>query len=134
MKTEKVIVEVSIDGLFSAYMSSDDYGFGIAGYGDNENEAMEDFLEAYENIKNVRSENGKTTPEIAFEFVYDKESMLKYYSNLIGVSTMHKLTGLPQKRLVQYIQNETRPTENSMKKIQDGLRSFSESLQRIALL
>ena len=79
MKTEKVIVEVSSDGLFSAYMSSDDYGFGIAGYGDNEKEAMEDFLEAYENIKNVRAENGKTTPEMEFEFVYDKESLLKYY-------------------------------------------------------
>ena len=134
MKKEKVIVEVSNDGLFSAYMSSDNYDFGIAGYGDNEDEAIEDFKEAYDNIKAIRAENGKSTPELEFEFSYDKESLLKYYSNLIGVSTMHKLTGLPQKRLTQYIQNETHPTENSMKRIQNGLRQFSESLQRIALL
>ncbi|MBR6064500.1 MAG: DNA-binding protein [Bacteroidales bacterium] len=134
MKKEKVIVEVSNDGLFSAYMSSDAHDFGIAGFGDNEDEAIEDFYEAYANIKEVRAEKGKATPEFEFEILYDKESLLKYYSNLIGISTMHKLTGLPQKRLAQYIQNETRPTENSMKKIQKGLRQFSESLQRIALL
>lgn len=134
MKKEKVIIEVSNDGLFSAYMDNDEYEFGIAGFGDDEDEAKADFLEAYENIKIVRAEKGKAMPEMEFEFVYDKESLLKYYSNLIGVPTMHKLTGLPQKRLAQYIQNETRPTEHSLKRIQDGLQKFSESLQRIALL
>ena len=33
MKTEKVIIEVSTDGLYSAYMPSDEYNFGLAGYG-----------------------------------------------------------------------------------------------------
>lgn len=134
MKKEKVIVEVSNDGLFSAYLSSDNYEFGIAGFGANENEAIEDFYEAYNDIKAIRAENGKSTPEIEFEIVYDKESLLKYYSSLIDVTTMHKLTGLPQKRLVQYLQNETRPTERSLKRIQNGLQKFSESLQRISLL
>ena len=41
MKTEKVIIEVNNDGLFSAYMPSNEYGFGLAGYGETDNVGCE---------------------------------------------------------------------------------------------
>ena len=43
MKKEKAIIEKGKDGLYSVYMPSDDYNFGLSGYGTTEQEAIDDF-------------------------------------------------------------------------------------------
>lgn len=68
MKTEKVIIEVSTDGLYSAYMPSDDYGFGLAGYGDTEQEAIEDFYECVSEMRELEEADGRTFPDLQFQF------------------------------------------------------------------
>ena len=68
MKTEKVILEVSKDGLFSAYMPSDEYNFGLAGYGETEEEAIEDFYAAVSEMKELEEANGRVFPELQFQF------------------------------------------------------------------
>ena len=134
MKKEKVIVEVSQDGVFAAYMPNDEYNFGLAGYGDSEQEAIDDFYITVEEMKELEKEYGRVFPDLSFEFEYDKESLLKYYSSLIGVNTLHKMTGIPKSRLNQYILDKTKPTKKSLQKIQDGIRKFAESLNRVALM
>lgn len=68
MKTEKVIIEVSTDGLFSAYMPSNEYSFGLAGYGDTEQEAIEDFYECVSEMRKIEEAKGRTFPELQFCF------------------------------------------------------------------
>ena len=68
MRTEKVIIEVSADGLFSAYMPSNEYGFGLAGYGDTEQEAIEDFYECVSDIRDIEEAEGRAFPELQFQF------------------------------------------------------------------
>jgi len=65
---EKVIIEVSADGLYSAYMPSDEYGFGLAGYGETEKEAVEDFYAAVSEMRELEEADGKVFPEFQFEF------------------------------------------------------------------
>ena len=65
---EKVIIEVSADGLFSAYMPSDEYGFGLAGYGETEKEAIDDFYTAVSEMRELEEADGKVFPEFQFEF------------------------------------------------------------------
>ena len=65
---EKVIIEVSSDGLFSAYMPSDEYGFGLAGYGDTEQEAIDDFYAAVSEMRELEEADGRNFPEFQFEF------------------------------------------------------------------
>ena len=65
---EKVIIEVSADGLFSAYMPSDEYGFGLAGYGETEKEAIDDFYAAVSEMRELEEADGKAFPEFQFEF------------------------------------------------------------------
>ena len=67
MKTEKVIIEVSKDGLFSAYMPSDEYNFGLAGYGETEEEAIEDFYTAVSEMKELEEADGRVFPELQFQ-------------------------------------------------------------------
>ena len=68
MKTEKVIIEVSTDGLYSAYMPSDEYGFGLAGYGETEKEAIDDFYAAVSEMKELEEADGRTFPDLQFQF------------------------------------------------------------------
>ena len=68
MKIEKVIIEVSKDGLFSAYMPSNEYGFGLAGYGETEEEAIEDFYTAVSEMKELEEADGRVFPELQFQF------------------------------------------------------------------
>ena len=65
---EKVIIEVSADGLYSAYMPSDEYGFGLAGYGDTEKEAIDDFYTAVLEMRELEEADGRPFPEFQFEF------------------------------------------------------------------
>ena len=65
---EKVIIEVSADGLYSAYMPSDEYGFGLAGYGETEKEAIDDFYTAVSEMRELEEADGKVFPEFQFEF------------------------------------------------------------------
>ena len=68
MKIEKVIIEVSEDGLFSAYMPSNEYGFGLAGYGETEKEAIEDFYLCVSEMRELEEADGRTFPELQFQF------------------------------------------------------------------
>ena len=65
---EKVIIEVGADGLFSAYMPSDEYEFGLAGYGDTEKEAIDDFYTAVSEMRELEEADGRPFPEFKFEF------------------------------------------------------------------
>jgi len=68
MKTEKVIIEVSTDGLFTAYMPSNEYSFGLGGYGDTEQEAIEDFYECVSEMREIEEAEGRAFPELQFQF------------------------------------------------------------------
>ena len=58
MKTEKVIIEVSTDGLYSAYMPSDE----------TEKEAIDDFYAAVSEMKELEEADGRTFPDLQFQF------------------------------------------------------------------
>ena len=73
MKTEKVRIEVSTDGHYSAYMPSDDYGFGLAGYGETEKEAIDDFYAAVSEMKELEEADGRTFPDLQFQFEHAVE-------------------------------------------------------------
>ena len=68
MKTEKAIIEVSTDGLFSAYMPSNEYSFGLAGYGNTEKEAIKDFYECVSEMREIVEAEGRAFPELQFQF------------------------------------------------------------------
>lgn len=82
MKTEKVIIEVSTDGLFSAYMPSNEYSFGLAGYGDTEKEAIKDFYECVSEMREIVEAEGRAFPELQFLF-----------EHAVGYATSQTVTG-----------------------------------------
>ena len=97
MKTEKGIIEVSADGLFSAYMPSNEYSFGLAGYGDTEQEAIEDFYECVSEMREIVEAEGRVFPELQFQF-----------EHAVGYAPPKTLTGCVAEDPVGYNTDEQR--------------------------
>ena len=91
----KVIIEVSADGLFSAYMPSNEYSFGLAGYGDTEKEAIKDFYECVSEMREIVEAEGRAFPELQFLF-----------EHAVGYATSQTVTGCVADDPVGYNEKE----------------------------
>ena len=70
MKKIRVFIEKSIDGRYSAFMPDDNnLPFGLIGLGNTEQEAKEDFLSSYVDMKQLLVEKGKDFNE-DLEFLF----------------------------------------------------------------
>lgn len=69
---QKVTIQVEKqpgdEDFFACYMLDDMPGFGLAGYGDTVQEAIDNLYIAQEEMKELFHEEGKAFPELAFEF------------------------------------------------------------------
>jgi predicted RNase H-like HicB family nuclease len=70
MRKVDVIIERGNDGLYSAYMDSDKFDFGLNGQGETVDEALKEFEVVYEEMKALYLDEGKDMPSIKFEFNY----------------------------------------------------------------
>ena len=75
---QKVTIQVEKqpgdEDFFACYMLDDMPGFGLAGYGDTVQEAIDDLYIAQEEMKELFHEEGKAFPELAFEFRFDEDT------------------------------------------------------------
>ena len=65
-----VIVEKGPDGLYSAYMDELFPEFGLAGYGDTAEEAIDDFYVCRDEAAEYLNANGKQMPDLSYTFKY----------------------------------------------------------------
>lgn len=70
-----IIFETGSDGYCSCYMVEEFPDFALFGFGDTPQEAKDDLLLAYEEIKELQAEEGKTMPELEFVCHYDAEAL-----------------------------------------------------------
>lgn len=68
MRTIKVIIERANAKSFSAYTDAEFDGFGLAGYGSTAEEAKNDFIEAYNEARDMFN-----CPELAFDWQQGKK-------------------------------------------------------------
>ena len=127
----KVIIERGTDGFYSVYMDDDRFDFGLNGQGDTVQEAKDDFLTAYQEIKELREEEGEEMPVLEYNFEYDVDSFLNYYSGILSKSGLERVTGINQKQLWHYASGKRKPTRATVLKIQEGLHSLAKDLMQV---
>ncbi len=127
----KVIIERGTDGFYSAYMDEDRFDFGLNGQGDTVQEAKKDFLVAYQEMKEMKEEEGAEMPLLEYDFEYDVDSFLNYYAGILSKSGLERITGINQKQLWHYSSGKRKPSKNTVMKIQQGLHKFAEELQQV---
>lgn len=134
MKKVNAIIEKGKDGYCSIYMDYKAEGFGLQGFGDTVEEAQEDFLEGYEEIKELMAEQGKIAEELEFEFKFDTVSFLQYYYDRLSLAALQRMTGIDRHQLSHYVTGRSKPSPKTVAKIQSGITEFANELTRISLI
>jgi len=133
MKTVKTFIERGNDGSYSVYVDLQEktLNYGIHGTGVTVKEAINDFMSAYEAMKKFHRQKNKEFVEANFEFVYDVPSFLSYYSNVLSLAGLHRLTGINQAQLGQYVIGYRKPGPKTVKKIETSLHTFAKELSQV---
>lgn len=129
-----VFIEVGKDGLFAVCTKSNKYHYMILGCGDSVDEAMEDFYECRDELKEMEEAAGRQFPELEFDFAYDTESFLRYYGNVLTLTGLQKITGINHKQLSHYATGKCRPSQKTVHRIQEGVRQFAARLGQVRLI
>ena len=127
----KVIIERGTDGLYSCYMDNDNLDFALNGQGGSVEEAKKEFLLVYKEIKEMYQGEGKVAPELEFEYEFDVPSFLSYYSKVLSLAGLHRLTGINQGQLSQYVNGYRKPGIKTIKKIETSLHDFAKEIGQV---
>lgn len=130
METENlvVIVEMAGDGTYDCYPEEDERDIGLAGYGNSAKEAIDDFLQAYQETKEDNEKEGKPTPEFNFEFKYDIRSFFNYF-NFFNVSKIAKLAGINNAQLNQYLTGTRNASQMQYDKLTSCIKKITADLE-----
>jgi len=137
MKTIKLRVKAYIErgsnGKFGVYTDpeEDRLNYGVIGDGISAEEAIKDFYCCYEDIKQSFVDDGQIFTEAQFEIQYDIASFLNYYSKILTLSGLEKVTGINQRQLGHYVQGRTQPRRETVRKIETSLHALSAELGRV---
>lgn len=134
MRTIEAIIERASDGTFSVYCTTEMFN----GMGDTAEKAKQNMIEQMEFFKQTAIEDGveypeflNGNPEIVYKF--DTQSLLEYYSGILSLSGLEKITGIHQKQLWKYLHTNTKPRKNQIEKIETGLHQFGSELLSLSL-
>ncbi len=134
MKTIEAIIERGNDGTFSVYCNEEMF----TGMGDTAENAKKDMRQQMDIFKKSAIEDGFSYPDFLdndFEIVFkfDTESLLEYYSGILSLSGLEKITGIHQKQLWNYLHRKSKPRKAQIEKIEKGLHALGSELISISL-
>ena len=122
------VIERNNEGRYSIYIEKDDYPYGIIGTGATVNEAIEDFMAGYEEMREVVESEGESFVETEFSFKYDIPSFLQEYAYAFSLAGLERITGVNRKQLGHYISGYRKPSEKTIRKIEASIHAFSKQL------
>ncbi|MDF9829087.1 helix-turn-helix transcriptional regulator [Parabacteroides sp. PF5-6] len=131
----QVIIERGMDGTFDANMEFvKRVPFGLLGQGKTVSETIADFNHSYAEMKAMYAEEGKECPQLEFEFKYDTASFLQYYAYAFTLAGLERITGVNQKQLGHYINGVRKPSEKTVRKIEDRIHAFGQEISSVSFV
>ncbi len=135
MKQVKAFIAREKDGTYSIFVDDKaPINYGLVGEGNTVEEAIADWNNTYEAMKNSYADDNMPFVEAQFSFVYDVASFLAYYGGLLSFKGLAKLTGISAAQLSQYATGYRNPSPKTTAKIQEGLHSLAKDLSQVALV
>lgn len=122
-----VIMEKAKDGYYSCFVEEDLPGFGLAGYGDTADAAKKDMLKAYEEIKEIQTEDGKEVPELEFIYKYDLQSFFNYFS-FLNITKVAEIAGINPSLMRQYTSGVSNAGQKQYDKIKIAIEKIAQEL------
>lgn len=135
MKRVTVMIEKGQDGSYGAYLPDENpLGFGVIGDGNTAEEAKQDFLNVYQEMRDFHCEKGIETPEVTFVFKYDVPSFLNYYTAAFSLVGMSHITGIAKGQLSHYVNGTSSPSMRTVSKIEHAMREYGRELSAVKLI
>jgi hypothetical protein len=133
MKKVKAFVERGKDGTYGVYVDLNDntLNYGIIGDGATVEDAIADFCNSYEEMKELYAEQGKAFVEAEFDFTYDTASFLQYYTSYFSLAGLSRLTGIHQGQLSHYVTGKRNPSKQTIRRIDESIHSFAKNLSQV---
>jgi hypothetical protein len=125
------VIERAGDGTYSIYMDADDMDYLVTGTGKTVDEARKTFEDGYEDIRRYYEEEGKDFEDVEFVFKYDMASFLSYYSKVLSLAGLSRLTGINQQQLSHYVTGRRNPSEKTVEKMQEAIHNFGQDLSSV---
>jgi hypothetical protein len=134
MKKIDSVIERSKDGTFTIICNDEMF----SGVGNTAEEAKKDMIEQMQFFKKTAVKDGVSYPDFLdeeFDVVYkfDVESLLVYYSGILSLSGMERITGIHQKQLWSYLHGNSKPRRLQVQKIEKALHSLGNEFLSISL-
>ena len=126
-----VIIEQNSKGRYSAYISDERIKFGVLGEGNTVEETIDDFKIGYEDMKETYLNEGKEFPKLEFDFKYDTASFLSFYSGVMSLAGLSRITGLNQGLLSHYVTGKKKPRKETILKIKHSVNEFGRKLSQV---
>ena len=122
-----VILEMAKDGGCSCFMVEEFPDFGLSGYGDSPQQAKQDLLLAYQEIRELMAEDGKTMPELEFIYHYDMKSFFNYF-DFLNVSKVAARAGINPSLMRKYTSGVAKAGEKQYVKLHAAISEISREL------
>lgn len=122
-----VIMEKATDGYYSCYVEDELDGFGLMGHGATAEEAKKDMLLAYDEIKEMFSQEGKDISGLEFVYKYDMQTFFNYFS-FLNISKIGEMAGINSSLLRQYASGAAMAGEKQYNKIKDCINRIAHEL------
>jgi len=134
MKKIEATFTRSKDGFYNVHCN----GEMFSGGGETLESAKEDMIEQMHFYKQTAVEDHFIYPSFLdenFEIVYkfDTASFLEYYTGILSLSGLERLTGIHQKQLWNYLHRKSKPRRKQVERIEQALHRFGSELQSVAL-
>ena len=134
MRIINAIIERASDGTYSIYTDADDLDYLVTGTGSTVEEAKKVFEGGYEDMRRVYAEEGRPFTEVEMTYKYDMASFLAYYSKVMSMAGLSRLTGINQQQLSHYVTGRRHPSPKTVEKMQTAIQAFAHDLSSVSFV
>lgn len=134
MRKVNAVIERAKDGTYSIYSDAEDLGYLVTGTGNTVEEAKRYFRGGYEDIKKSYARHNEPFEEVEMCYVYDVASFLAYYSNVLSLAGLSRLTGINPQQLSHYVTGRRNPSPKTTQKIMDAIHAFGQDLASVRFI
>lgn len=131
MRKVNAVIERAGDGTYSIYSDAEDLSYLITGTGETVEEAKKCFEDGYADMKRYYEKEGKEFTEVEMCYCYDMASFLAYYSKVLSLAGLSRLTGVNPQQLSHYVTGRRNPSPKTVKKIMDAIHAFGHDLSTV---
>ncbi|TFD92795.1 XRE family transcriptional regulator [Dysgonomonas capnocytophagoides] len=133
MRKVNAFIERGNDGTYGVYIDLEEnkLTYGVIGEGKTAKESIDDFYNSYAEMRELYKDENKDFEEVEFVLKYDLPSFLQYYSKILSLAGIERLTGVNQTQLSHYISGFRKPSKRTSEKIETALHNLGKELSQI---